>query len=147
MLESSPPTGPDTCGAASAASVVVLRRGAVLMVERARPPFAGLWSFPGGRAAPGEDAETTARRELLEETGLRVGRLVQLGAFQPSPDHPGLVLTVFAARGGADLPQAGDDAHQAEYLPLEAVLLRPRTAGAVGWIARALIALTEPPLL
>ena len=64
-----------------AASVIVLRRDSVLMVERARPPFQGLWSFPGGRSESGETVEATARRELFEETGLTVGPLLLLGAF------------------------------------------------------------------
>lgn len=130
-----------------AASIVVLRRESVLMVERARPPFQDLWSFPGGRAEAGECSEATARRELLEETGLNVGELIRLGAFYPAPDRPELLLTVFAARGGAEMPQAGDDALRAEYVPFDLVLQRPRTAGAAGWIARALLALCEPPLL
>lgn len=135
-----------------AASIVVLRRNSVLMVERGRAPFQGLWSFPGGRAEPGEDAEATARRELLEETGLRVGALVRLGAFQPAPDVSPLLLTVFAARARpGDLrpgdPRPGDDASRAEFVAFHAVLARRRTAGSAGWIARALLALSDPPLL
>jgi 8-oxo-dGTP diphosphatase len=117
------------------------------MVERARPPFQGLWSFPGGRAEPGEGPEATARRELLEETGLNVGGLISLGAFHPSPDRPELLLTVFAARAGPEVPRPGDDALRAEFVPFDLVLLRPRTAGAVGWIARALVALSNLQLL
>lgn len=133
--------------AISGASIIVMRRDAVLLVQRARPPFRGLWSFPGGRAEPGEDAERTARRELLEETGLEVGAVVRLGAFAPAPDVSPLRLTVFAARAAGGTPQACDDALQAEFVPLDRVLTRPLTAGAAGWIARALAALSEPPLL
>ena len=142
MAEPNASTAPEL-----AASTVVLRADAVLMVERARRPFQGLWSFPGGRAEPGEDAEATARRELLEETGLRVAQLVPISAFHPSPDRSALTLVVFAARGGAEPPIAGDDALRAEFVPFEQVLLRRRTAHAAGWIARALVALAEPPLL
>lgn len=35
----------------------------------------GTWSLPGGNMEFGEDPETTARRELLEETGLTVGTI------------------------------------------------------------------------
>jgi 8-oxo-dGTP diphosphatase len=45
--------------------VAVLEGGRVLAARRSGPPaLAGLWEFPGGKVEPGEDAETTAVREL-----------------------------------------------------------------------------------
>lgn len=41
--------------------------------------------FPGGVADQGEDPAETARRELLEETGFRVGKLTHLGTCSPNP--------------------------------------------------------------
>jgi predicted NUDIX family NTP pyrophosphohydrolase len=38
------------------------------------------WSIPKGRAEPGEDFETAARRETFEETGVRAGALVPVGS-------------------------------------------------------------------
>jgi 8-oxo-dGTP diphosphatase len=130
---------------ARGASVIVLERGAVLMVRRAKGPFAGRWSFPGGRSESGEAGEATARRELGEETGLAVGSLVRLGSFRPAPEQSPLVLTVFAARAAGGAVRAGDDALQAEFVAFRAVLVRPTTPGAAGWITRALIALADPP--
>ena len=129
-----------------AASVIGLKRGSVLMVKRARPPFQGLWSFPGGRSEAGESAEATARRELLEEAAITVGPLVRIGAFQPAPALSPLVLTVFAARADGAEPRAGDDAQEAAFVPLSATTTLACTAGAVGWVARAVLALSEPPL-
>jgi 8-oxo-dGTP diphosphatase len=130
----------------NSASVVVLHRDAVLMVERARPPLAGLWSFPGGKSEAGETPEQTARRELLEETGLRVGRLLSLGTAHPIPDVSEFRLAVFAARAGEGLPHAADDVAKAEFVPFSRVLTRRTTARAAAWIAKAIAALAEPTL-
>lgn len=134
----------DNGTATNGASVVVLRRDAVLMVERAKPPLQGLWSFPGGKSEPGENAEQAARREVLEETGMRLGRLVRLGTAQPSREFR---LAVFAARAGEGLPRAMDDAARAEFVAFSSVLTRRTTPGAAGWVARAISALGEPTLL
>ena len=54
--------------------LLVDRMGRLLLQHRdAHAPISpGQWSLPGGHIEPGEDPETAARRELLEETGLRV---------------------------------------------------------------------------
>jgi 8-oxo-dGTP diphosphatase len=128
------------------ASMIVLRPDSVLMVERSRPPNRGLWSFPAGRSEPGEDAEATARRELMEETGLRVGPLVRLGSFRPSgKDGAAFHITVFAAHAREGVPVAGDDAAKAEFVPLDSVSARQTTAGAADWIERAIAALADLP--
>lgn len=54
----------------AAVSAAIFRDGRLLLVQRARPPSAGLWSFPGGHIEPGEAAIDAARREVLEETGI-----------------------------------------------------------------------------
>lgn len=47
---------------------IVFYKGKVLLCERLDTP--GAWQFPQGGAEPGEDTETTARRELREETSI-----------------------------------------------------------------------------
>ncbi|TGW06623.1 NUDIX domain-containing protein, partial [Mesorhizobium sp. M2D.F.Ca.ET.145.01.1.1] len=54
-----------------AVSVAVVRGDSILLVKRARPPSQGLYAFPGGKVEGDETLEDAARRELMEETGLR----------------------------------------------------------------------------
>lgn len=56
----------------NAASVALIDRGKVLLVQRARAPWLGLWSLPGGRLEAGETPEQCAIREVREETGLSI---------------------------------------------------------------------------
>jgi ADP-ribose pyrophosphatase len=59
----------------SVAVVAVDRDGCVVLVRQFRPPVRGeLLELPAGTVDEGEDPETTARRELEEEVGLRGGR-------------------------------------------------------------------------
>jgi ADP-ribose pyrophosphatase len=53
----------------------------VLLVQRANPPDAGKWGFPGGVQDLGETVFQTAMRELREETGYEAIRWLPLGRF------------------------------------------------------------------
>ena len=52
----------------------VVRRGHLLVLTRGHEPKRGALDLPGGFLEAGEELEAAARRELFEETGLRVGR-------------------------------------------------------------------------
>lgn len=39
----------------------------------------GIWGVPGGNPEPGEDIATLIRREMLEETGVRIDTLIPYG--------------------------------------------------------------------
>lgn len=64
--------------APNAASVALIDRDRVLLIQRNRAPYYGTWTLPGGRLEAGEDAETAAAREVHEEVGLRVFALRQV---------------------------------------------------------------------
>ncbi|HEX8591528.1 MAG TPA: NUDIX domain-containing protein [Candidatus Paceibacterota bacterium] len=52
----------------AAGGIVLNDQGRIAMVRHKNGR--GTWFFPKGRVEEGEDEETTARREILEETGL-----------------------------------------------------------------------------
>jgi ADP-ribose pyrophosphatase YjhB (NUDIX family) len=95
--------------------VAVLRPGAVLLARRGRPPNVGAWSLPGGAQELGETAEQAARRELLEETALRVGPLLLAGHVDSIHHDAGgrvrfhYTILDFAARWDGGAPRAGGD--------------------------------------
>lgn len=65
-------------GPLASGEAVVIRDGKLLLVRRTDD---GLWALPGGITDPGETLAQSARRELLEETGL-IGRVTRLlGVF------------------------------------------------------------------
>ena len=56
---------------------VVIEHGRALLIRRGGEPLKGQWSIPGGTLETGETLEEGTRREMEEETGLRV-RVVEL---------------------------------------------------------------------
>lgn len=55
-----------------AASVALVRKTDLLLIQRNRPPSEGLWTLPGGRLEDGETAEQCAIREIREELRLEL---------------------------------------------------------------------------
>lgn len=53
----------------------------VMLIQRDIPPFEGQWALPGGFVRVDETVETTALRELKEETGIEKVFLEQLYTF------------------------------------------------------------------
>jgi 8-oxo-dGTP diphosphatase len=98
--------------------VVFDRRGRVLLIRRGRPPFKGRYALPGGFIEIGETAEAACRRELEEETGIKVRKLVLVGVYSdPKRDPRGhCVCVAFLARVNTATPVAGDDAAAAEWI-------------------------------
>lgn len=98
-------------------AIVHDRHGRLLLIRRARPPGAGLWSLPGGRVEAGESFPAATAREVLEETGLVVEVGVVVGTVRrDAPD--GSVYDIHDHRatvvGGA--LRAGDDAADAAWV-------------------------------
>lgn len=92
----------------------------VLLVERGVNPFKGSWAFPGGFMDMDEDAETGARRELKEETGLEAGYIKQFGTFtEVNRDPRERVITIaYFALVKKEEVKGGDDAAAARWFPI-----------------------------
>jgi 8-oxo-dGTP diphosphatase len=98
--------------------VAVDGKGRVLLVRRGHPPFKGKHALPGGFVEIGETVEEACRRELMEETGVKAGRLRLLGVYSdPKRDPRGHTCSVvFLTRIARATPKAGDDAAAAEWI-------------------------------
>ena len=106
------------------ADCVVITREAepkVLLIQRGSMPFKGGWAFPGGFMNMDETTEQCAIRELMEETGLQVSKIQQIGAYSKVDRDPrGRTITV-AHLAIIDEPVTvigQDDASKAEWWPL-----------------------------
>lgn len=97
----------------------------VLLVKRGGHPFLGCWAFPGGFVNPDESSEKAACRELAEETGISGVYLDQLYTVTtPSRDPRGWTASVCymaVMERGFAMPQAGDDAAEAEWFNIDYV--------------------------
>ena len=100
-----------------AATCIVERQGAVLMIKRDNQVGFGLWSMPGGYVDRGEVVEEAAAREVLEETGLQVEVKNLVGLFSEA-GHPVIVVAFAAVETGGRLAP-GPEAQDVGFFPLD----------------------------
>ncbi|HEY3070946.1 MAG TPA: NUDIX domain-containing protein [Gaiellaceae bacterium] len=95
----------------------------VLLWQRARPPFEGAWSLPGGRLGAKETLESSVRRHLAEKVDVReLSHLEQLETLSDPRRHPDirLVATAYLGLVPADIdPRVPEDTawHPVDDLP------------------------------
>lgn len=65
------------------AVAIINEKGEILLQKRR----GGLWGVPGGFMELGESTEEAGRREVLEETGLEIGKLELVGVFSGKQHH------------------------------------------------------------
>ncbi len=99
------------------AGALVVRHGRVLLARRAIEPFKGCWDIPGGFLNEGEHPEDGARREIHEETGLRVRLGGCLGIYMDrygGSDTAKWTLNIYYFAEPLDdtTPRAADDASE-----------------------------------
>ena len=99
--------------------VVFDNEGWLLLIRRKNAPFKGKYALPGGFVEYGESTEAAARRELQEETSLKVGQQHLVGVYsEPKRDPRGHVISIayVAVATRSAKTRAGDDAASAEFV-------------------------------
>jgi ADP-ribose pyrophosphatase YjhB (NUDIX family) len=87
----------------------------VLLIRRGVAPYRGWWDIPGGYLEADEHPEDGARRELYEETGLRIRLERLLGVYVDRRERPHTLNLYYLARpvGGRERPS--DDAAELRW--------------------------------
>lgn len=143
------PTGAGLIGASTA---VFDATGRVLLIRRAKPPLAGLWSLPGGHIEPGEAPAATALREVHEETGLVLGAVWFLTRYDvPVRSADGeiersLPLAVFCGWAPpSDTPHAAGDVDAARFVERSDLGAYPLTENCAQLVEAAWLRLQAGP--
>jgi 8-oxo-dGTP diphosphatase len=100
---------------------VVVKSGSLLMIRRAKEPYEGLWSVPGGMLEHGEYLTDAVRREVLEETGIEVDVGDLLGILELWREPHYVILDYVATPSTDEEPRPGDDVSEARWVPLEEI--------------------------
>ncbi|MDD2715485.1 MAG: NUDIX hydrolase [Candidatus Wallbacteria bacterium] len=94
----------------------------LLLIKRKNEPFADCWALPGGFVDYGETVEHALRREMLEETSLRVSNIYLFGVFSdPDRDPRSHTASIIYLIPTDSLAQAkpADDAKETSLFPFK----------------------------
>lgn len=99
----------------------------LLLIRQYRYAAGGpIWEVPAGRLEDGEDPESCARRELLEETGATAGRWTRLTTVYTTPGFTDERIHFFVARdlvvNQHDTNREADEFMEVKALPVSEVL-------------------------
>ncbi|MDI6738258.1 MAG: NUDIX hydrolase [Nanoarchaeota archaeon] len=94
----------------------------IVLIQRGKEPYKGMWALPGGHQDYGESLEKAVAREVMEETGLIAYEVTQVRAYsEPGRDPRGhYVSMVFEVKVKGEL-KAGDDAANIGIYHLDAL--------------------------
>ncbi len=107
--------------------VIVFRDREVLLIKRNKEPNKGQWSIPGGKQIIGETSAEAAKRELLEETGVKVDQLLLVDVVDTIiPDVEGKIkyhytLVDYMGQWLSGETRPGDDAQEVRWVCLHEI--------------------------
>lgn len=102
--------------------IVLFKSNKILLIKRLKDPFKDCWALPGGFVDENEDLEDAAKRELFEETTIKVDSLQQIGAFgKPfrDPRHHTVSIAFYGKVDDDIIAIAADDAKEAYWFSLD----------------------------
>ncbi len=103
------------CIILNGSAVIVENKDGLILMQQRKYPY-GRWAIPGGLMELGESTIETARREILEETGLSLGKLKLLGVYSgeeylcmsANGDEYYVVTTVYITNEYKGIPYVSD---------------------------------------
>lgn len=105
-----------------ASCIVVNEDRQVLLVQRGKDPYKGMWCLPIGFAEADEEVKDAALRELREEAGIE-GEIVRLVDVDTVDNYyyGSLAIVTYEVRHLRGSPAPGDDAVAARFFPIESL--------------------------
>jgi 8-oxo-dGTP diphosphatase len=107
----------------------------VVLIQRKKPPYEGMWALPGGHLTVGDPSlEAAAQREAQEETGLTIplNLFQQVQTYEDFEDPRGkYVCLLYALREPLNPEakiEAGDDASHVQWYSVENLQSLPSLA-------------------
>ncbi len=129
--------------------IMLVTRGNQVLLGRGRQWPEGMYSCLAGFMEPGETVEAAVRREVFEETGVRVGP-VRMIATQPWPFPASLMIGCHARAEGERITLDENELQDALWISRERLMeamagtdpvIRPPRPGAIaGWLLREWLA-------
>ena len=122
---------------------IILDGNRVLLIRRANAPLQGVWSIPGGRLDLGETLTEGLRREIREETGLRIEIVDQVEVFErimrDGDDRVQYhyVLIDYLCEPAGGVLRAADDADDARWVEQDEMAELTMTEGTPAVINKA----------
>lgn len=107
-----------------AGAVIVRERSSIqeVLLEYRERDYLKDWTFPKGGVEPGETPEETAKREILEETGLEIELIKSLPEILYHNSHDGDVrVKMFLAKPLTNTLHAELTHDKVEWVPFEQV--------------------------
>jgi len=104
-------------------------------MKRAHHPRKGFWSYPSGYVDYGEQVETAAIREVMEEVGVEVKIEELIGVY--SEEGSRVILVVYQGTIISGSPSPGEESEEVAYYSLSELpqMAFPRDVGIIGkWI-------------